>query len=110
VAAGRLALLGSRDREEAASLGSALPEDLGIGAELTPAGLRARGAAQAGQDTRDRLAESGWRYWVHLDVDVLDQREFPATNYPNPDGLTLTELTGLLTAAPLARSAQPSLM
>jgi arginase len=30
--------------------------------------------------------------WVHLDVDVLDQEEFPATDYLLPGGLTLEEL------------------
>jgi arginase len=97
-----LALLGPADREEAASLGSVLPEDLGIGPELTPAKLRAAGTGTAGQRARDRLARGGGRYWVHLDVDVLDRSEFPATDYPNPAGLTMAELADLLT--PLARS------
>jgi len=43
-----------------------------------------------------------WRYWVHLDVDVLDELEFPATDYLMPAGLTLVELTDVL--APLVRS------
>jgi arginase len=45
----RLILIGPRDREEAASLGSVLPEQLGIGEELTPADLRSIGPARAGQ-------------------------------------------------------------
>ena len=32
------------------------------------------------------------RYWVHLDVDVLDEVVFPATDYLDPDGLTWDEL------------------
>jgi arginase len=103
VAADRLVLLGPRDREEAASLGSALPEQLGIAAELTPTDLRALGPDEAGRRARDRLAASGGRYWVHLDVDVLDEVEFPATDYLMPGGLTLAELAGVLT--PLTRSS-----
>jgi len=33
---------------------------------------------------------------VHLDVDVLDQQAFPATDYLMPGGLTLAELDELI--------------
>lgn len=99
----RLALLGPRDREEATALRSVLPEDLGVGAELTPADIRSQGAAETGQRTHDQLSGNGGRYWVHLDVDVLDERDFPATDYLMPGGLTLAELITLL--MPLTRSA-----
>jgi arginase len=95
----RLALLGPSDRLEATAFGSALPEQLGIEPELTPADLRLKGAAQAGQAACSLLGE---RYWVHVDVDVLDHREFSATDYPNENGLTAAELASLL--APLIRS------
>jgi arginase len=39
---------------------------------------------------------------VHVDVDVLDRREFHATDYPNDNGLTAAELARLL--SPLIRS------
>jgi arginase len=97
---GRVALLGSADRTEAASLGSAMPEDLGIPVELSPAVLRSVGMANAARGALDRVGE---RYWVHLDVDVLDHNEFPATGYPNSAGLSLAEAADLL--APLTRAA-----
>jgi arginase len=40
---------------------------------------------------------------VHLDVDVLDRREFPAVDYPNDNGVTLDELAELL--PPLTQSS-----
>jgi len=43
---GRLALLGPSDRAEATAFGSVLPEQLGIGPELTPSDLRAKGPGQ----------------------------------------------------------------
>ena len=43
---GQLALLGQRDRDEAAEYGSVLPEDAGLDPELTP------GAARAGDEPR----------------------------------------------------------
>jgi arginase len=36
----------------------------------------------------DRAASAG-SFWLHLDVDVFDETEFPATDYPMPNGLTL---------------------
>jgi arginase len=95
----RVALLGCADRAEAASLHSAMPEDLGIPPELSPPVLRSVGMANAGRSTLDRV---GGKFWMHLDVDVLDHQEFPATDYPNAAGLSLDEAADLL--RPLARA------
>ena len=95
----RLALLGPSDRDESAALGAALPEQLGIDPEVPPEDLRSAGAAQTGYAAVARLGD---RYWVHLDVDVLDKREFAAADYPNDNGVTRDELAALL--PPLIRS------
>ena len=42
------------------------------------------------------------RFWIHLDVDVLDERVMPATDYLMPRGLEWEELAELL--APLGAS------
>jgi arginase len=91
-----LALLGPRDRAEAAGYGSVMPEEAGLDAELSPAELRDRGLTAAGQATRDQLSAAAGRYWVHLDVDVLDELAFPATDYLMPGGLTVAELAELI--------------
>ena len=96
VGPGQLALLGQRDRDEAAEYGSVLPEDAGLDAELTPARLREQGLTAAGAAVRDQLIQAAGRYWVHLDVDVLDELAFPATDYLMPGGLSRDEVTGLL--------------
>jgi arginase len=44
----------------------------------------------------DRFAGDPGRFWVHLDVDVLDEQVFPATDYLTPGGLDLSQLTSLL--------------
>ena len=103
VSPARLKLVGPRDRADAGVMGSVLPEQAGLSAELDPAALRAEGLAEAGQRVAAELASSGGQYWVHLDVDVLDEDEFPATDYPMPGGLTWPELTSLL--LPMTQSA-----
>ena len=96
VGPGQLTLLGQRDRDEAAEYGSILPEDAGLDPELTPAALRELGMTAAGAAARDQLVRAAGRYWVHLDVDVLDEQAFPATDYLMPGGLSRDELTSLM--------------
>ncbi|MFG2193433.1 arginase family protein [Streptomyces sp. NPDC048639] len=97
VSPGRLALLGPRDRAEAADRNAAMPEDIGLRPEAGPEDLRARGIPEAGAEARDQLSVgASSRFWVHLDVDVLDEAAFPATDYLMPDGLTLGELHALM--------------
>lgn len=37
-------------------------------------------------------------FWLHLDADVLDPSVMPAVDSPDPDGLTVAELTALVSA------------
>ena len=77
-----------------------MPEEAGLDTELTPANLRDRGLAEARAAARDQLSAAAGRYWVHLDVDVLDELAFPAPDYLMPGGLTVAEL-----AQPPSRSS-----
>lgn len=95
----RISLLGSRDPDEAADVPQ--PGELGIADHRDRESLRGADLAAVGAETAARL-ERGGRFWLHLDVDVLDQDEFPATDYLMPDGLSLAELAELL--GPLLRS------
>jgi arginase len=83
VGPGQLALLGPRDRGEATALGSVLPENCGLAKELSPARLRERGVAAAARDAAASLAERADRYWLHLDVDVLSEDDFPGHRLPH---------------------------
>jgi arginase family enzyme len=68
---------------------------------LTAPELRERGAARAGREAAARLA--GRPAWLHLDLDVLDERVLPAVSYPQSLGLDWDELVALvrpLVAAP----------
>ncbi len=97
---GRLCLIGARDPQEAADVPS--PTDLGIGWFRDRESLRGDDLAEVGAAAADHLGREGQRFWLHLDVDVLGQDEFPATDYLMPDGLNLAELSTLL--EPLAAS------
>jgi arginase len=96
----QLALIGPRDRDEAVSLSSALPEQVGASREATPEAIRSLGIATVASTASSTVGPS---YWVHLDVDVLDQEEFRATDYLTPGGLRWSELTSLM--SPLVRGA-----
>jgi arginase len=100
----RTAIVGFRDRAESIADGMRQPEDLVrvpllYGAEE----LRERGVAAAGADAATRLTAAG-PFWLHLDVDVLDEVVFPATDYLQPDGLDWEELAAVL--APLAAAEE----
>lgn len=89
-------VLGARDEEEARDIGE-LPRRLG---------LRVVGPEDLGPDSGERsLAElPADGYWMHLDVDVLDERAFPATDSLMPGGIDLALLADVL--RPLGRSAR----
>jgi arginase len=81
VVADEVEVLGYRDLEESKTFGMRHPDSV--------PGLRHVDTLGAG-------------FWLHLDVDVLDERAFPATDYLMPGGLELDELVALM--RPLASS------
>lgn len=101
VAPSDVALLGFRDLEEAASYGSVTPADLpGITAIDGPA-VHARGASAVAEAAIEAVGD-GRRFFVFIDVDVLDPSEL-VVDAPVPNGLRwdqLTELAGRLVGDP----------
>jgi arginase len=89
-------VLGARDPEEAVDVAGLLEGDLAELLVLSPEDLRAQGLGDAGAFAAASLAERAGRYWIHLDVDVLDERAMPATDYLMPGGLEWDELGELL--------------
>ncbi|MCP2340306.1 arginase family protein [Actinomadura rupiterrae] len=83
------------------------PEDHGVLASeefdasaitrLSSADIRARGGKDAGAAALDVLEDAASDgFWIHLDADVLDRSVMPAVDSPNPNGLSLDELSDLL--------------
>ncbi|MDX6626978.1 MAG: arginase [Solirubrobacterales bacterium] len=102
VAPQHLFLVGYRDREESIADGMRQPEELAPAPVLWPLEtLRAAGADVA-TELAGRIG-STVPFWLHFDVDVLDQEVFPATDYLMPGGAEWDEVSALL--APLLGSA-----
>jgi arginase len=91
-------VLGARDNDERADIADLLTGPLAALEVLDPAALRTEGLGAAGSRAAARLG----RFWIHLDVDVLDERAMPATDYLMPGGLDWSELAVLM--APLGAS------
>jgi len=91
------ALLGYRDKEDARSKGSVMPEDLGSDLYLADdLALIARDPSVVGHVVRQRLEQGPGRFWIHLDFDVLNDKVFPAVDYLSPGGLNWPQLLELL--------------
>lgn len=97
----RMALIGARDQEEL-DLIKPFPGGLGIGRIEYRDDLRHADLSRVGESIEAELTGGDSKFWLHLDVDVLDRGAFPATDYLMPDGMSVTELRSLM--APLAAS------
>jgi arginase len=89
-------ILGARDPEEAEDIAPLLAGELADLVVLSPGDLRSRGLRSSAEQAADTLAERAGRFWIHLDVDVLDEQAMPATDYLMPGGLEWDELAEVL--------------
>jgi arginase len=96
VAAGDTAFLGPRDREEILDAGwrsvaDRVPFVDGATLGSAPVGRVASTHAERLRDSTD-----GW--WLHVDLDVLSTEALPAVDYPQPGGLSWSQLEELADA------------
>jgi arginase len=90
---------GRRDAEDAAEHGSQRIEDTGIRV-IDLAAVRAAGAEAAAAEAVARLSGPELAgFWIHVDVDVLDDAVMSAVDYRMPDGLSASELVTVLQTA-----------
>ena len=93
--------IGFRDPDEVPTLEQIAPE---LGPAFRPISkdeVQTEGPAAVGERVAADLASGAGRFWMHLDVDILGEDEFPATDYLMPDGLDMDELVALM--RPLGR-------
>jgi arginase len=93
-------VVGHRDHAEAAGDGSRP-----LARSITAFDLAAVRSLGATGTARRAIAEPTRRSWIHLDVDVLDDRLMPAVDYRMPAGLSWEELEVILGVA--LKSGQP---
>jgi arginase len=93
-----VAVLGQRDADQAREYGSQpLPPSIFV-QDLQE--LRRAGAEEAARAAIEHLCRPELDgFWIHLDVDVLDDAIMPAVAYHMPDGLSWQELETILNAA-----------
>ena len=59
---------------------------------MTAAQIQSKGAAKAAQDAMTQLHGEAREFMVHVDLDVINQEEFGATNVPGSGGLTFEDV------------------
>ena len=94
-------LIGRRDAVEESWYGEHALSAAGV-LDLTDSSVREHGIAPTAHAALERLTHPGTGgFWIHLDADVLDPKEMPAVDSPEPGGLSFNEIGQLLT--PLVR-------
>ncbi len=74
-----------------------LAELLALGINIiTSDALAEIGPQQAAPQVLARVTEATQGFWIHLDWDVVDSREMPAVDTPEPNGSSFAMLTTLL--------------
>lgn len=90
-----IVLFGYRDAKEAAKYGSQDVRNSNINAfDLSE--IRNLGIVNAVSIALDKLSNKLSGFWIHLDVDVLDDTIMPAVDYRMEGGLSFTELDDIL--------------
>lgn len=92
-----IAILGYRDPTELADLGDRLAANRRAGLFDADADtIRRDGPAATARAALGQVGRTTDRLWLHVDLDVLDELVFPATDYLIPGGLDWDELVDLL--------------
>jgi arginase len=99
----RIVAIGYRDDAARRRLGAADPSGVAPAMKLVHGSeLGVGDSREIGIQTAKRLSARGGSFWLHLDLDVLDEAALPAVTYPQPDGPGwdgLAELVGPLVSS-----------
>ena len=90
----RLAIIGPRDPDELPAVGDIVNE---LKLDVTSPSAVTSDPSAVAKMAASRAGKAG-AFWVHLDVDVFDEKQFPATDYLMPGGLSLETGRALLDA------------
>jgi arginase len=99
-----IAILGYHDPDELDDLGEALARHRAAGLfDADVATIRRDGPAATAAAALAHVGRASDHLWLHIDLDVLDQAVFPATDYLMSGGLDWDELVELLAPVAAAR-------
>lgn len=92
-----IAILGYRDQDEIEDLADRLASNRARGLlDIDRATIGHDGPVVAAARAAAHVGAAVEQFWLHLDLDVLDEAVFPATDYLLPGGLDWDELVELL--------------
>ncbi len=91
-----IVVLGARDAEQAARLGSPDPAVLTPSMVVHDAAAVRGNPSGLGRAAAERFAKTPGQFWLHFDLDVLDEAVMPAVDYRMPGGLDWGEAELLL--------------
>jgi arginase len=95
--------MGFRDTKQAIAHGAPNPAILLPEMKLFDVeAVRRLGEAKLGNEAAKQFEMKSQRFWLHLDLDVLDQDIMPAVDYRMPHGLSWEEVAQLI--RPLVQS------
>ncbi len=90
-------LIGVRDQEESDQSGALARTDFQPHLrEYSPDQIGDQGPAWTGQAAEKLLSQSPGRFWLHIDLDVMDEMAFPASGSVLPGGLDWEEFSALV--------------
>jgi arginase len=92
------AVFGFRDDDQVAKFGGGDPRAAGILC-LSLADVRAVGFGTTSAAALSRVQATGKPFWIHLDLDVLDDAVMPANDHRLADGLSIGEVVALVRRA-----------
>lgn len=99
-----IAIVGYHDPDELADLGDALARHRAAGLfDADVATIRRDGPAATAAAALAHVGKASEHLWFHVDLDVLDQHAFPATDYLMSGGLDWDELVEFLAPVAAAR-------
>ena len=91
-------VFGFRDDEQVAQHGGGDPRAAGIDCQSLK-DIRIAGFGTSSDNALRRVLSSGKPFWIHLDLDVLDDAVMPANDHRLADGLSIGEVVALVRRA-----------
>ena len=95
----RVIVLGPYDESDAARDGAPSPRAFASETVIVTSEELAENPSRHASEALGRLGQTAQGFWLHIDLDVLSGNEFPAVDYPDPRGLTFTQLRDVLSTA-----------